>query len=315
MEHIKSFDAFRERLGEDLLRDRLLKQASHWARMTHQGEGIFRLEKFVSIDSLAEFCLKLVLLWPRAHGNIFRIETNMVEWNLPRLPKAFDGFRLLQLSDLHLDVDDALAGCIASKVREIPHDALVITGDFRDSTDKDYNPSMKAVRSVIQSSDAPKFGILGNHDFIEMVWHLEDIGLPVLLNESVELRRDGDSIWFAGVDDPHFYRTADFRRARENVPDDAFCILLCHSPEVHQQASVHDFDLMLSGHTHGGQICLPGGRHVVCPVKHLPSEFVKGPWRSGDLPGYTSKGTGSCGVAARLNCFPEATVHVLHCTR
>lgn len=311
MEPHKSYDALKERLGEDLLRDRLLRQANHWARMTHQGEGIFRLEKYVSIDSLAEFCLKLVLLWPRAHGNIFRIETNVIEWHFPRLPQSFDGFRLLQLSDLHLDVDDDLAACITAMVIETPHDALVITGDYRNSTDKDYNPSMKAVRSIIESSTAPKYGILGNHDFIEMVWHLEEAGLPVLLNESVEVKRDAGSIWIAGVDDPHFYRTADFARASSAVPGDSFCILLCHSPEVHAEAAGHDFDLMLSGHTHGGQICLPGGRHVVCPVKHLPREFIKGKWRSGRMHGYTSKGTGSSGVAARLNCLPEVTVHVL----
>jgi predicted MPP superfamily phosphohydrolase len=72
---------------------------------------------------------------------------------------------------------------------------------------------------------------------------------------------------------------------------------------------------MLSGHTHGGQICLPGGRHLVSSSRGLPRQFVKGRWQSGGMCGYTSPGTGSSGVAARLNCPPEITVHVLRSDR
>ncbi len=307
-----NYDPLKARLGEDALRKRLLKQANHWAKMTHQGEGVFKLEKYISIDSIAKLLLKLLLLWPRAHRNIFQIQTNVVQWHFPRLPDAFDGFRLLQLSDLHLDLDKKLPACIAQKVRQTSHDAVVITGDYRDYAEQDYTASMEAMKAVIASSDAPWFGILGNHDFIEMVGHLENAGLPILLNESVELKRQSDSIWIAGVDDSHFYQTEDFAKARRGVPENSFCILLCHSPEVHPAAARHDFDLMLSGHTHGGQICLPGGRHLVCPVHNLSREYISGKWNSGTMQGYTSRGTGSCGVAARLNCFPEITVHVLN---
>jgi len=309
--NIPSFDSLKARLGEDHLRKRLLKQADHWATNIHQGEGIFRLEKYISIDRLAKFGLQATGLWQRAHQNIFRIQTTEIVWNLPRLPDNFDGLRLLQLSDLHIDIDPRLAECIAAKVKATPHDVMVITGDYRNSTVKDYGPSMSAMSRIIQSSSSPQFGILGNHDFLEMVHSLEDMGLVILLNESASLSRGEEKIWIAGTDDSHFYQTHDFMKARSKVPENAFCVLLCHSPEVHVEASHHDFDLMLSGHTHGGQICLPGGRHIVCPVNNLDKSYIKDRWISGKMRGYTSRGTGSCGVAARLNCMPELTVHIL----
>jgi Predicted phosphohydrolases len=251
-------------------------------------------------------------LWSHAHANCFNFRRVEQHWHLPGLPAAFDGFRLLQLSDLHLDVDPRLAPAIADAVKDCRHDALVITGDFRNTTDADPAPSMALLPTVLAASRAPRFGILGNHDFIEKVSPLEAAGLPILLNESAYLERDGAKLWICGVDDPHFYRTHDFATARSGVPAGDCAILLCHSPEVHAEAAEYGFALMLAGHTHGGQICLPGGRHLVCPTRGLPRRFVKGRWQSGSLQGYTSPGTGACGVAARLSCRPELSIHVLH---
>jgi predicted MPP superfamily phosphohydrolase len=310
----RDFAALAARLGEGKLRDRMLQQANHWARLSHQGKGIFRIEPVVSIDTLARWGLRGSGLWKRAHRNIFDIRLVETSWHLPHLPRAFDGFRLLQISDLHVDIDPGLAHAIAARVKPVAHDALVVTGDYRNSTDKDYGPSMKLMELILQDLDSPRYGILGNHDFIEMVWHLEAHGLPVLLNESVSLARGSDRLWIAGVDDPHFYKTHDIAKALSSIPEDACVILLCHSPEAHEEAAQYPIDLMLSGHTHGGQLCMPGGRHIICPVGKLPRSHVKGRWQSGTLQGYTSPGTGTCGVAGRLNCPPEITLHHLHCT-
>ncbi|MFU8849041.1 MAG: metallophosphoesterase [Opitutales bacterium] len=303
----------KHRLGASLLQQRLDKQAGHEARETHQGEGIFKLERFrhISIDRWAERFLKLCGLWKRAHGNIFQIRVVEQEWLLPHLPAAFDGFRLLQLSDLHLDIHPDLAPAIARAVRACPHDALCITGDFRKTINTDQEPSMALMPQILEATDAPCFGVLGNHDFIQKVPRLEGYGMRILLNEATALERDGQQLWIAGVDDPHFYKTHNFAATRDGIPSDACSVLLCHSPEPHAEAAQHGFDLMLSGHTHGGQICLPGGRHLVNSSKDLARQFVKGRWQSGDMPGYTSPGTGSSGVAARLNCPPEITVHIL----
>ena len=311
--HLKDFNKLKERMDEALLNKRLSKQAKHEARLSHQGEGIFKLQRFrfVSIDKLAKKGLKLCFLWERAHRNIFDIQVVEQEWPLANLPPSFDGFRLLQLSDLHLDIHPDLAPAIARAVRKCPHDAMLITGDYRNTTNKDQEPSMALMPQILEATQAPCYGVLGNHDFIQKVERLERYGLRILLNESTAIERSGEQLWIAGVDDPHFYQTHDFAAAREGIPADACSVLLCHSPEPHAEAAQYGFTLMLSGHTHGGQICLPGGRHLVCSSKGLPRRFVRGRWESGGMSGYTSPGTGSSGVAARLNCPPEITVHIL----
>jgi predicted MPP superfamily phosphohydrolase len=134
--------------------------------------------------------------------------------------------------------------------------------------------------------------------------------MRVLLNENTSVMRGTDKLWFAGLDDPHFYRTHDFEAARCGIPQGACSILLAHSPEVYDEARHYGFSLMLSGHTHGGQICLPGGIAMVRNGRCPHAQFT-GPWTYHGLHGYTSRGTGSCGVPARFNCPPEMTVHVL----
>ena len=93
---------------------------------------------------------------------------------------------------------------------------------------------------------------------------------------------NGQRIFLAGVDDPHFYRADDIEKAASQIPSDAFAILLAHTPEVYDRAMSARFDLMLCGHTHGGQLCLPGG----IPIKleaALPRFMGAGPWRHGRI--------------------------------
>ena len=163
---LDNFNELKERMGEGLLNKRLSKQTRHEARLTHQGEGIFKLERFrhISIDRWAERLLKLCLLWKRAHQNIFEIQIVEEEWQLPKLPPSFDGFRLLQLSDLHLDIDPELAPTIGRAVRDCPHDAMCITGDFRKTTNTDLEPSMALMPHILEATEAPCYGVLGNHD-------------------------------------------------------------------------------------------------------------------------------------------------------
>src|SRR5437016_7292968 len=108
--------------------------------------------------------------------------------------------------------------------------------------------------------------------------------------------------------DPHFYRADDIEKAASQIPSDAFAILLAHTPEVYDRAMSARFDLMLCGHTHGGQLCLPGG----IPIKldaALPRFMGAGPWRHGRI--YTSVSAGTSLLPVRLNCPPEITLHTL----
>ena len=100
--------------------------------------------------------------------------------------------------------------------------------------------------------------MLGNHDTILMVPALEAMGITMLLNESEIIERAGERIHLAGIDDAHYYRMDNLDKAAADIPPGAFSILISHTPEIYRQAAHADFDVLLSGHTHGGQICLPG---------------------------------------------------------
>ena len=104
----------------------------------------------------------------------------------------------------------------------------------------------------------PVYGVLGNHDTIRMVPDLEAMGIRMLLNECEPIEREAATIYLAGIDDAHFYRVDNIEKAGSRIPHDVFSILLSHTPEIYRQAAYAGFDLLLSGHTHGGQICLPG---------------------------------------------------------
>jgi predicted MPP superfamily phosphohydrolase len=132
----------------------------------------------------------------------------------------------------------------------------------------------------------------------------------MLLNECEPIGRDEQSIFLAGVDDAHFYRMDNIEKASVRIPEDAFSILLSHTPEIYLQAAHAHFRLMLSGHTHGGQLCLPGSIPITLEAA-LPRRMGAGAWQYHGMIGYTSVGAGSSVVPVRLNCPPEITLHRL----
>jgi predicted MPP superfamily phosphohydrolase len=299
------------RLGRECLVRRLRQQADHWAHFAHQGNGIFRLEAVLPMDQIVRWGLRWSGLAGRARRQFLQPQVVERRWHLPRLPSAFRGFRLLQLTDLHLDLDPDFTPALLERLKGLEYDATVITGDFRNTTHADQTPAMVATRKILAALKGPRYGILGNHDFVEKVPELEDAGLSMLLNETVRLDRAGAALWIAGVDDPHFYKTHDLARVEATLPEGACVILLAHSPEIVKELPPNQYDLVLCGHTHGGQLCLPGGRELHVPVHELDRAYFNGPWPDGPAQGYTSPGTGACGVAGRLNCPGEITIHVL----
>jgi predicted MPP superfamily phosphohydrolase len=166
---------------------------------------------------------------------------------------------------------------------------------------------MARVRNSIRG---PVYGVLGNHDTICMVPGLEAIGIRMLLNESERISCDGHDLFVAGIDDAHSYRAHNIDLAVSQIPKQAFSILLSHTPEIFQEAASAGFKLLLSGHTHGGQICLPGGIPIVLDAI-LPRHMGGGAWKYQQMHGYTSVGAGTCIVPVRFNCPPEITLHIL----
>lgn len=296
------------RLGEDLHAKRLEREQDKLTKFLHRGRGIFRIERLVPFDRILSGFLRVTGLEHRMRSSFLDLRLEKREWFFPNLPSAFDGFRLLHLSDLHCDLEPELMPLVINLVKKVMHDAAVLTGDYRNGMEGECETATREMAHLRKALAPDCWGILGNHDPLEMVLELERDGLPILLNEAVELKRCKDSIWIAGVDDPHYFQTQDLAGTRAKTPKSAFVILLSHSPETYKEAASLGFSLQLSGHTHGGQICLPGGRHLVVPCK-VPRGFIAGAWRHRGLQGYTSRGTGGCGVAARWNCPPEVTIH------
>jgi uncharacterized protein len=126
----------------------------------------------------------------------------------------------------------------------------------------------------------------------------------------VTIVRGNQRIHLAGIDDAHYYRADNIEKAACEIPPDEFSILLSHTPEVYRQAAHAGFRLVLSGHTHGGQICLPGSVPVTLDAV-LPRSMGSGPWKYHTTVGYTSTGVGTSIVAVRFNCPPEITLHHL----
>ncbi len=142
-------------------------------------------------------------------------------------------------------------------------------------------------------------------------FHPQDYeGLRQRLGDARLRQRLTEQVYLGGVDDAHFYKTHDLARVRDDIPGGAFSVLLCHSPEAYIEAAAHGFDVMLSGHTHGGQICLPGGFALV-KVCDVPRSLLAGAWTYRGMAGCTSVGTGACGVPLRFFCPPEVPLHTL----
>lgn len=277
--------------------------SAHQKDMRVVSAAVENLLKFPGIKALA-----------RRNCHDYRLERNDVY--LPGLPAAFDGYTILHLSDLHADrlVDEGEG--IIRIVETVSCDLAVLTGDFSfEEADVHYEPCLESVVQIVSSISAQDgiFGVLGNHDLLEMVPTLERMGVRILLNESVQLQRGTAEIMLAGVDDPHFYKCHDLKKALSTVVPDEFVILLSHSPEIAQEASRRGVDFYLCGHTHGGQICLPGRIPVFTNTSSCNRRYLSGSWNCGAMQGYTSRGTGFSLAEARLFCPPEITLHTLHC--
>jgi len=311
-EDMAALAALESRLGRLHVRQRLGLENDYEARVFRKGTHFFHLENWYSVHSLIRNSLRFVGLHGRGRRNALAIQVRENEITLPNLPRAFDGFTLLQLTDLHVDMNREFVQVLIAAVRPLDYDLCVLTGDYRARTFGSFAATLDGLRQLRAHLRDTVYAVLGNHDSIRMVPGMEAMGYRLLLNESVQIVRDGQAIFLAGIDDAHYYRMENFHRAAHDVPAEAVSILLSHTPEAYRHAAYAGFNLMLSGHTHGGQICLPGGVPIITDAD-CPRALARGAWRYHDLMGYTSVGAGSCIVDVRLNCPPEIVLHRLRC--
>lgn len=299
-----------KRLGPLHARQRLGIERDHEAQVFGQGLLYFNLENASLAPSVIEGALKLSGLYWRARRNAGRVTVRQQELKFSALPKSFDGYTILHISDMHVEMSEAAMEHLVKIVHRMSYDLCVLTGDYRAKTFGPFDAALRGVEKVRAYLRPPIFGVLGNHDTVQMVPALEAMGIRMLINECEVLARGSERVHLAGIDDAHFYRVDNIEKAAAQIPSDEFSILLSHTPEIYRQAAHANFNLMLCGHTHGGQLCLPGS----IPIKLeavLPRRMGAGVWEYCDMIGYTSRGAGSSVVPVRLNCPPEITLHCL----
>jgi predicted MPP superfamily phosphohydrolase len=299
-----------ERLGRLYARQRLGIEGEREGRVFGQGINFFHPENWYLSASFIRTALMATGLYWRARKNAENIKIRHHDIRSPQVPDSFHGFTILHLSDLHADMNSGAMRRLIELLPTVSYDLCVLTGDYRGKTYGPYQAAIDGLARVRAHLQGPVYGVLGNHDTIRMVPALEEIGIRMLLNESDAIERNGEQIHLVGIDDAHYYRVDNIEKAASSLPAADFSILLSHTPEIYRQAAHAGFQVLLSGHTHGGQICLPGAIPIILDSV-LPRRMGAGAWMYRGMVGYTSVGVGSCILPVRLNCPPEITLHRL----
>ncbi len=252
--------------------------------------------------------LKTLGMYQQGIENAKKVSTKQFSLTFDNLPDSFNDFTVLHLSDLHIDTIEGFEEVLIEKLNSVDCDICFWTGDYRKYTSGAYEHVFPALKKIAKSINS-KHGIyatLGNHDTYAMVPHLQDMGINLLINETIELQNNFGNILITGTDDPHYYPSEHHEKALQTKKG-VFKIALIHSPEMYEEAEKNGYSLYLCGHTHAGQICLPNGYP---PIKNLKKghQFSRGLWQHNNMVGYTSPGCGVSGLPVRYNTQGEITV-------
>lgn len=248
---------------------------------------------------------------------------------LPRLPAAAEGLRVLHISDLHFHLGDRRPPEFFHIIQDLVADVILLTGDYIDE-----DAMIPEAAAFVEKLDAPlgKYAVMGNHDHCLFgLWtaamvvagsrvHVPTIndiagltaafreaGCPVLQNENLTLDVGGAPLHLVGVDDPLTLHH-DLEAAYADVPEDDCAILLAHTPDILADLQGRRPDLILSGHTHGGQVKLPLMGEIITNSE-LARGCASGLFRRGETQIHISRGLGSSHpIRMRLNCQPEVTL-------
>jgi predicted MPP superfamily phosphohydrolase len=299
-----------EKLGPRIATEERFARAGGKAKT----KSFFRRHEKRYITPVIKFGLKTLGVYRSGEQQARKPVVSHVELHFADLPRSFDGFRLVHLSDLHIDGVDGLTEALAPVLESIDADLCVMSGDYRFEDEGPCEEIYRRMRTLLPAMAAPHgtYGILGNHDEAAIAFQLEALGIRMLINEAVEIRHGGESVWLAGLDDDFDYKCDDLPSALANVPPRAFKILLAHSPDLHDRAATRGVHLYLCGHTHGGQVRIPYIGALRSNAKS-PRRYTYGHWIHRGMHGYTSGGIGCASLPVRLNCPPEVVVLTLRC--
>ncbi|HDI75599.1 MAG TPA: metallophosphoesterase [Thermoprotei archaeon] len=256
----------------------------------------------------------LAVLYPLIIEPNLIVSTTLIRIKSKKIPLSFNGFKIIQLSDLHfgefhLSIREDI---ILNKVREVQPDLIVITGDIV-SDPRGLKEAVSFIEKL--ASVAKVIVILGNWDhssgYSESL--VEKLSLckntTVLINTHIVLRRSREEVYVIGVDDPYTHRS-DLNKSLKSIPAEAFKILLAHSPQIVGEAS-GKVDLILSGHTHGGQVVVPLIGPLFVPLPPDYKKYIHGLYYVNGTYLYVSRGIGTSILPIRLLAPPEITIIIL----
>lgn len=253
------------------------------------------------------------------------IEISRIDIRLRGLPASFEGLRIAQLSDIHIDeyTEPFFLRHAVEEINRLQPDLVLLTGDFVSNSPLGkkfaYGAAWQCADILRGLTCRELYAVPGNHDVLvglaEVVRALTANGITVLTNANRAIERAGGRMWLAGVDDP-VEGNPDPDRAIppsiRNVPNEPV-ILMCHAPDYADDLQAvpagQAVDLMLSGHTHGGQIRLPLLGALELPP--LGQQYVEGWFKLGNMQLYVNRGIGTVELPFRLNCPPEITLITL----
>jgi hypothetical protein len=241
------------------------------------------------------------------------IEVTRHRVRLRNLPSAFEGLRIVHLTDIHHSKYisfNAVYRMITLANRQRP-DLALLTGDYVTWSKKYIRPVAEALRDL--RARLGVYAVLGNHDFrvdAEAVTEaLERVGIRVLRNTSARIDNRGDSLWLTGVDE-FSYGQSDLDKALTGIPDSLPKILLAHNPEIIGNAAERNVDFVAAGHTHGGQVKIPYLKSL--NIVTQPNQgFLEGFVTAGRTQMYISRGLGKVVLPLRIKCPPELPVYIL----
>lgn len=296
-------------------RRRGIEQSRHWVSPAGP-RSRWRKAVFNRLLDIFGLGLRFTPLQARGRRNALDLRRVEIEMPLPGLPPSFDGYRILQVSDTHLDALPELVDAARRVLAGVEVDLLALTGDIHGLPSASIAYSVDLLMQALQDVRVrgPRLAILGNHDPVEMAALLEEKGFDVLVNRSQVIERGGERLRVTGLDDVHNFYTdaahAAFHDHEDKDQGGEYRIALVHSAEMADVADEAGYGLYLSGHTHAGQICLPGGKPVFTQLTRCRHAAV-GLWRQGRMAGYTSAGLGVSEPPVRFNCRGEVTIITL----
>ena len=261
--------------------------------------------------------LFLISLYLYYENNYLQVSNYTIESN--KIPKIFDGFKVVQISDFHNTKSKKLTNDLVEEIENSKPDIIVLTGDLIDSYKLNINTAISFVKKI--TSIAPVYYVTGNHEariesYEEFKDKLEENKVIILDGKLEIIKKENSEINLIGIDDPSFnfntYRDDSTIIQDSLIPiqydKNKFSILLSHRPELIETYAKNNFDLVLSGHTHGGQIRIPFIGGLIAPNQGLFPKYTSGVYEIDDTKMIVSRGIGNSILPFRVNNRPELVV-------